>query len=95
MTITLLLGSGPVSVTAQAGQTILDVVQAQAGLPIHAPCPLFVETGSINKIVPVIIIRKNPSAIICTCDIFKCFSLFCIFFLLQCKHLCELYLFLC
>ena len=38
MTITLLLESGPVSVTAQAGQTILDVVQAQAGLPIHAPC---------------------------------------------------------
>jgi len=38
MTITLLLESGPVTLTAQAGQTILDVVQAQAGLPIHAPC---------------------------------------------------------
>ena len=38
MNITLLLESGPVSVAAEAGQTILDVVQARAGLPIHAPC---------------------------------------------------------
>ena len=38
MNITLLLESGSVSVAAEAGQTILDVVQAQAGLPIHAPC---------------------------------------------------------
>lgn len=38
MTITLLLESGPVSVAAEPSQTILDVVQAQAGLPIHAPC---------------------------------------------------------
>ena len=38
MTITLLLESGPVSVQANEGQTILDVVQARAGLPIHAPC---------------------------------------------------------
>ena len=38
MNITLLLESGPVSVQANEGQTILDVVQARAGLPIHAPC---------------------------------------------------------
>ena len=38
MNITLLPESGPVILEAQPGQTILDIVQAQAGLPIHAPC---------------------------------------------------------
>ncbi len=38
MTITFLLDAGAKTVSAQQGQTILDAVRAQQGLPIHAPC---------------------------------------------------------
>jgi len=38
MNITLLLESGPLTVSAQPGQTLLDVIRARDGLPVHAPC---------------------------------------------------------
>ena len=38
MKLTILLESGSKEITAQPGQTILDAVRAQEGLPVHAPC---------------------------------------------------------
>ena len=38
MNITLLLESGAKNISAVPGQTILDAIRAQEGLPIHAPC---------------------------------------------------------
>ena len=38
MKLTILLESGSKEITVQPGQTILDAVRAQDGLPVHAPC---------------------------------------------------------
>lgn len=38
MNITILLESGKKTIPASPGQTILDAVRAQEGLPVHAPC---------------------------------------------------------
>ena len=38
MNITILLESGAKTVSAVPGQTILDAIRAEEGLPIHAPC---------------------------------------------------------
>ena len=38
MNLTILLESGAKVIDAQPGQTILDAVRAQEGLPVHAPC---------------------------------------------------------
>ena len=38
MDITVLLESGPLVLSAQPGQSLLDVLREHGGLPIHAPC---------------------------------------------------------
>ena len=38
MNITVLLESGPLVLSAQPGQSLLDVLREHDGLPVHAPC---------------------------------------------------------
>ena len=38
MNITVLLESGPLALSAQQGQSLLDVLREHGGLPIHTPC---------------------------------------------------------
>ena len=38
MKLTVLLESGAKTISATPGQTLLDAIRAEEGLPVHAPC---------------------------------------------------------